>query len=107
MTGMDAVTGKPLAGAAHLRQSMADVVLTPRGTRVMRRRYGSRIRDLVDAPASPATLALVYAATVEALAEWEPRVLVNRVIGRVAPGGLVLRIEGEHDGHPVLAEVTV
>ncbi|MEW7978507.1 MAG: GPW/gp25 family protein [Candidatus Sedimenticola endophacoides] len=50
MQGMHAITGQHLAGEAHLRQSIIDILTTPLGTRVMRRDYGSRLFELVDAP---------------------------------------------------------
>jgi phage baseplate assembly protein W len=50
MNGMDNLTGKSLADLAHLRQSIADILTTPIGSRVMRRDYGSRIFQRIDAP---------------------------------------------------------
>ncbi len=79
MIGMNAHTGKALAGNAHLAQSIADILTTPVGSRVMRRDYGSNLPALIDAPANPATRALLYAATATALARWEPRIVVQRI----------------------------
>lgn len=79
MRGTDAKTGKPLDGMAHLKQSIRDILTTPLGSRVMRRDYGSRLFDLVDAPLTPNTIADIYAATVEALSIWEPRIYPQRV----------------------------
>jgi phage baseplate assembly protein W len=83
MRGTDAVTGKPLDGVAHLRQSIRDILTTPLGSRVMRRDYGSRLFDLVDNPLNDATIIEIYAATAEALIRWEPRLLVQRVQARI------------------------
>jgi phage baseplate assembly protein W len=77
--GMDARTGKVLSGDAHLAQSIADILSTPLGTRVMRRDYGSRVPDLIDAPANAATRVQLYAATATALMRWEPRLTLTRV----------------------------
>jgi phage baseplate assembly protein W len=79
MIGVDNTTGKELAGLAHLRQSITDILTTPLGGRVMRRDYGSRLFELVDAPTNQATLIDVYAATGEALDKWEPRFKLTRV----------------------------
>jgi phage baseplate assembly protein W len=79
MRGTDAMTGKPLSGVAHLRQSIRDILTTPLGSRVMRREYGSRLFDLVDAPLNDATIIDIFAATAEALLRWEPRLQVQRV----------------------------
>lgn len=102
---MDAATGGPLDGLAHLRQSVRDVLTTRIGTRVMRREYGSRIPELVDAPLNDGLRLQVASAAIEALARWEPRLRIRRVT--VRPGGadarVVADIEGEHvpDGLPV------
>ncbi len=79
MRGTDAMTGKTLSGVAHLRQSIRDILTTPLGSRVMRREYGSRLFDLVDAPLNDATIIDIFAATAEALLRWEPRLQVQRV----------------------------
>lgn len=79
MMGMDARTGKALSGDAHLAQSIADILSTPIGTRIMRRPYGSRLPDLIDAPANAATRVQLYAATATALMRWEPRITLKRV----------------------------
>nr|WP_233171778.1 GPW/gp25 family protein [Dyella sp. ASV21] len=76
---MNAQTGAPLEGHAHLTQSVADILGTPLGTRVMRRDYGSRLTDLIDAPANNATRVLLFAATATALMRWEPRITLTRV----------------------------
>jgi phage baseplate assembly protein W len=59
--------------------------MTPIGTRVMRRSYGSGLADLVDQNLSPLTMAQIYAAAVDALRKWEPRLRVTRVQGEPAP----------------------
>lgn len=87
MPGTNAETGKELTGLAHLRQSVRDILTTPIGTRVMRREYGSRLMELVDAPLTPATLTEIYAAAAEALGRWEPRLRVERIRASAAGGG--------------------
>lgn len=79
MQGMNKDSGKPLSGSDHLRQSVADILSTRKGTRVMRRDYGSDIPLLVDRPVNPSTLAAIRAETVDALAKWEPRLRCERV----------------------------
>lgn len=39
-TGMNRDTGEAVNDIDHIRQSVRDILLTPVGTRVMRRRYG-------------------------------------------------------------------
>lgn len=104
MNGIDATTGKRLSGLDHLRQSIRDILRTPIGSRVMRRDYGSRLFQLIDAPMNRSTLLDLYAATAEALATWEPRIRVDMVQATSAePGRVVLDISGEYlpDGQQI------
>jgi len=89
MRGIDAKTGKALEGIAHLRQSIRDILTTPIGSRVMRREYGSRLFDLVDAPLNDRTIIEIFAATAEALSRWEPRLSVQRVQARSLSAGSI------------------
>ncbi len=99
MIGMDRRTGETLGGDAHLAQSIADILTTPVGSRVMRRDYGSRIPDLIDAPLNGETIVLVYAAAAEALARWEPRLKLLRMsVESAAAGRLALGVVGEAEG---------
>jgi len=95
MRGIDSKTGKALDGLAHLRQSIRDILTTPLGSRVMRRTYGSRLFELVDAPLNGSTVADIYAATAEALATWEPRLKLRRVqVESHKPGSITLSVIG-------------
>ena len=107
MNGIDAHTGKALSGKAHLRQSIADILRTPLGTRLMRRDYGSRLFELIDNPVSPAWRSECYAAVAEALDRWEPRFRLSRVhLTAATAGHMVFDLEGEFlpDGSPVSME---
>lgn len=79
MNGTSATTGKSLGDLDHLRQSITDILTTRKGTRVMRRDYGSDLPDLVDAPLNRETLMKIYAATADALQKWETRIQVQQV----------------------------
>ncbi|MBB5612003.1 hypothetical protein HDE71_001000 [Janthinobacterium sp. S3M3] len=79
MMGMNASTGRSLTGLAHLRQSIADILTTPIGSRIRRRRYGSEVPELIDQPLSEATQLRIYAATAFALRRWEPRLSLSNV----------------------------
>ena len=97
MNGTSATTGAPLAGIDHLRQSIRDILTTPIGSRVMRREYGSRLYELVDAPMNRSTLLNIYAATAEAIAKWEPRFRLQKVTASsAAPGSVTLDMTGEY-----------
>lgn len=97
MNGIDATNGKSLSGLDHLRQSIIDILTTPIGTRVMRREYGSRLFDLVDAPMNRATIVEIYAAAAEALQRWEPRFKLERIQAvSVEPGRVELELTGDY-----------
>lgn len=97
MNGMNASDGTRLGGIDHLRQSIRDILSTPVGSRVMRRDYGSNIFRLIDAPMNRATLLNIYAATAEAIARWEPRFRLQKVVAAsAAPGTVTLDVTGEY-----------
>lgn len=96
MNGVNSRTGKRLSGVAHLRQSVSDILNTPVGSRVLVRDYGSDLFSLVDNPRDDLTHLRIIAATASALARWEPRLLVKRVVVSFPENGsgCVLDIEG-------------
>lgn len=79
MIGMDRGTGKLIEGVDHLRQSIADILSTPLGTRVGRRDYGSRIPELLDQPLNDLTRIRVFAAAALALQRQERRARISRI----------------------------
>ena len=79
MLGMNAKTGGLLDGPEHIRQSIIDILVTPIGSRVMRRTYGSLVPALIDQPHNAALAARVRAAAVSAIMRWEPRIAVRLV----------------------------
>ncbi len=116
MKGMNAATGAPIAGDAHLVQSIADILTTPIGSRVMRRDYGSLLFELIDGPMNALGKLRLFAATAQALRRWEPRIRLTRV-GLVAPaldgdstsmavGRFALLIEGERTDDPAPTTLT-
>jgi len=96
MTGMSRTTGLSIDDLEHLRQSIADILTTPLGARVMRREYGSLLPDLIDQPLNGVTITRLYAATAAALMRWEPRVRLSRVQLSLGsePGSAVLDVQG-------------
>jgi|AntDeeMetagen192_2_1112575.scaffolds.fasta_scaffold02918_6 hypothetical protein len=97
MAGMSRHTGKRLDELAHIRQSVADILTTPIGSRVMRREYGSRLPELIDQPLTGATLLRAYAATTDAIIRWEPRIKVRaitRLVHTDRPGAVTLGLNG-------------
>ena len=98
MSGLDRNTGRLMEADAHLAQSIADILSTPIGTRVMRREYGSDLPALIDAPINGETLVDVTLAVAEALDRWEPRFRLRQVEVVAAEAGRVeLQLTGEVD----------
>jgi phage baseplate assembly protein W len=107
MPGMNQATGEHLIGIAHLRQSIVDILTTPLGSRVMRRDYGSRLYQLVDAPVNRAFFVEVYSAVAEALIKWEPRFQLTRVqVDAVTAGRVLIALEGMYvpEGNAIILE---
>lgn len=96
--GMNASTGRHLDGLDHIRQSVADIITTPVGSRVMRREYGSLVPELLDMPMSDALMMRVYAATVIAVSRWEPRINITgtrKTVSAESPGAAAIELTGE------------
>ncbi|MCX9095259.1 GPW/gp25 family protein [Providencia rettgeri] len=72
-------TGHGLTDSEHIRQSIADILRTPIGSRVMRRQYGSLLYDLIDQPQNPALRLKIMSACYMALMQWEPRVRLQAI----------------------------
>lgn len=111
MRGVGVTTGRAVAGEAHLRQSVRDILTTPLGSRVMRRTYGSELFELVDAPLNAGVVARIIAATAEALDLWEPRYALRRVqVFAAGAGHVSLDLDGVYlpEGVPLrLAGIVV
>ena len=107
-TGMDRQTGRRITGDAHLAQSIADILTTPKGTLVMLRDYGSDLPDIIDQPINGETLIDVYQATAEALDQWEPRLKLERVqITQARAGFAELELSAEVTGDSRVLSVAV
>lgn len=108
MTGLSRHSARQLDAEAHLAQSIADILSTPIGSRVMRRDYGSGLPDLIDAPMNGETIVDVYYAAAEAIDKWEPRFALTRVqVASAAPGKLELIVVGDVDHAAIEIPVTL
>jgi len=108
MIGMDRHTGQPISGIEHLRQSMADILATPLGSRRHRPEYGSKLRAYVDLPVNEGWKSSVQAEAVRALGRWEPRLKLQSVrVLSVLGGKIDLSIAGDYLGDRFLLEVSV
>ncbi|MER3383219.1 GPW/gp25 family protein [Pectobacterium aroidearum] len=77
--GMSRDNGQTLSDLEHIRQSVRDILITPVGSRVMRRDYGSLLSALIDQPQNPAVKLQVMAACYMALLRWEPRITLTDI----------------------------
>jgi phage baseplate assembly protein W len=98
---MNRTTGERLGALAHLQQSVADILATPIGSRVMRRTYGSLVPALLDQPDNLATQTRLYSAIASALMRWEPRLALDKLAierDSTRPGRATLVLTGSYAG---------
>jgi len=110
--GMNAETGELLTGVPHLKQSIQQILTTRIGTRVLRRKFGSTVPDLIDSPANSQTIMKFYAAIAIALRDFEPRFKLTRVYSdfdnNLKNGKATFNIEGDYLGEKItLSDVTL
>ncbi|QND83776.1 Phage baseplate assembly protein W [Chromobacterium vaccinii] len=97
LLGMNRETGQPLSGIAHLQQSIADILSTPLRSRRQRPDYGSELPRMVDQPGNAGWVAAVQAEAARAIARWEPRLKLRRVVlVSILDGRFTLRIQGDY-----------
>ncbi|OKX42815.1 baseplate assembly protein [Escherichia coli] len=77
--GMNSQTGLSISEVEHIRQSVRDILVTPVGSRVMRREYGSLLSALIYQPQTPALRLQIMAACYSAIQRWEPRVSLSTI----------------------------
>lgn len=107
--GMNQQTGAAITDLEHIQQSVKDILLTPVGSRINRREYGSLLFSLIDQPQNPAFQLRIYAAIYSALNRWEPRVrLSNITMDTFADGQMVVALTGwRADGSALNISVNV
>lgn len=100
--GMSRSGGTAIDGLDHIRQSIADILTTPIGSRVERRAYGSLLSDLIDQPAEAANMMRMVSVIVIALMRWEPRIKVSRCSIELGekPGQMIINLEAERTDGP-------
>ena len=94
MSGMNRQTGKIiLSDKEHTLQSIDDIITTPKGSRVMNRKYGSDLFELIDDPVNKKID--VYAAVAQSLDEFEPRFELESIkLSNDTDGRLFITVEG-------------
>ncbi|ELY2670175.1 GPW/gp25 family protein [Cronobacter sakazakii] len=107
-TGMSQGNGRAITDTDHLRQSVRDILLTPQGSRIARREYGSLLSELIDQPQNPALRLQVMSAVYVALSRWEPRLTLDSItISSSFDGSMVVELTGKrNNGAPVSLSVS-
>lgn len=77
MSGISKWDGKIISDVEHVKQSIIDICLTPRGSRVGLRRYGSDLYKLLDRAAF--STIDIAADLADALDRFEPRFTLEKV----------------------------
>ncbi|EDS7796260.1 baseplate assembly protein [Salmonella enterica] len=106
--GMNRNTGIGISDSEHISQSMRDILLTPVGSRVMRREYGSLLSALIDMPQNPALRLQIMVACYSAIQKWEPRIrLISISLERGDTGEMYVDITGMRTDTGVSVSTTV
>lgn len=94
--GMSRENGAAVAGLAHIQQSIRDILLTPLGSRVMRRTYGSLLSALIGQPQNAALRLQIMSACYLAILQWEPRITLTDISFDTSTfdGGMVITLTG-------------
>ena len=92
-------------GPEKIRQSIAIILDTERGERVMRPTFGCGLRRYLMKPNTTATRALIQYDVQEALSTWEPRIALTGVrvdAGEQDPSLVLIQVAYTHlrDGKP-------
>ncbi len=95
MFGTSETSLSEISNEEHLRQSVRTILLTPIGSRVLVRDFGSDLYKYVDEPVNDATAMAVRVATVGALLKWEPRIAVDRVNVELGEGHIDVSIDAQ------------
>jgi phage baseplate assembly protein W len=89
---MNQQSGTAITDLEHIRQSVRDILITPVGSRINRREYGSLLFSLIDSPQNTANRLRVYA-VYSALNRWEPRITLSSIsIETTADGKMVIEL---------------
>ena len=108
--GMNSQSGLSISEVEHIRQSVRDILVTPVGSRVMRREYGSLLSQMIDQPQTPALELQIKVACYMAVLKWEPRVTLSSVTTeRSFDGRMTVTLTGQHNdtGQPLSLTIPV
>ncbi|EAS6363282.1 baseplate assembly protein [Salmonella enterica] len=106
--GMSRNDGQAITDTDHLRQSVRDILLTPQGSRLARREYGSLLSALIDQPQNPTLRLHIMSAVYVALNRWEPRLTLDSItINGNFDGSMVVELTGHsNNGAPISLSIS-
>lgn len=98
MAGIDAVTGKPLAGLDHVIQSIGKIFSTPQASRIMREYFGNPGLRLLGENLTEDTILRWWTVTWACLVLFEPRFRVKycKLIKADRLGAIEVLMVGEY-----------
>lgn len=98
MAGIDAVTGKPLAGLDHVIQSIGKIFNTPQAARIMREYFGNPGLRLLGENLTEDTILRWWTVTWACLVLFEPRFRVKyfKLISADRRGAIDVLMVGEY-----------
>lgn len=106
--GMNRETGGTLTDLDHIRQSISDIFLTPIGSRVMRRQYGSLLSALIDQPQNEALRLQIMSACYLSILQWEPRIKLTAIsFESDINGAMVVELSGNRTDNAQPFSLTV
>ena len=92
---MSRYAGSDLTEIEHINQSLEDIAITPIGSRLMRRDYGTLLANLIDQPISEVLYLKIYSTLYTAYVRWEDRIDISEMnIADIKNGQLILDIVG-------------
>lgn len=80
------------SGSEKLKENIIHILLTGVGERMMHRKYGGGIRQLIHDPNNDALKAIVQHQIAKAIAQWEPRILLQSVAVTLQNGTLTAEL---------------
>ena len=113
MSGIDRVTGKPLTGFAHVRQSFGVIFRTPPGTRVLARDFGLPWHSIIGKLARRRAVLRFWTLVAILTSIEEPRFPIRRFlpgdndVEKFRAGGVAFIMEGEYRPRAHLGDRTV
>lgn len=106
--GIDRYTGQVISDWDHVRQSLEVIFTTNFGERVMREYFGSAVPRLLGENMVPATFVRYFSAVCGAVAIWEPRYSITKIlpVSVDRAGRAKFYIEGEYRPRGHLGDMT-